>query len=260
MTDYTDDELVSAVLDGEATEEELARVSRDPELSARLRELEAARDLVASTPISAAPATARDDAVARAIAVMPASLEARRRQNARKSRAARVVAIAAAVVVLAAVVGGILALATRGRTQSSATSAAASGSGSSSGRADTGAALPPAPATAAPVTTDLGSYASREALVASLRQAAFGLESGAPSQGPEQGQDRTATGAAQQPAAGNAGELSTVPSCASHPDTRLVGTAVLAGRNVVVFVYGSAGHETVEVYDTSCTLLLTQPL
>ena len=49
MTDFTDDELVSAVLDGEATDEEVARVHADAALSARLAELRAARDAIAAS-------------------------------------------------------------------------------------------------------------------------------------------------------------------------------------------------------------------
>ena len=48
MTDFTDDELVSAVLDGEATDAEAARVHADAGLSARLAELRAARDAIAA--------------------------------------------------------------------------------------------------------------------------------------------------------------------------------------------------------------------
>jgi len=42
----TDDELVSAVLDGEATAEERARVAADPVLSARLAEFTAVAEAV----------------------------------------------------------------------------------------------------------------------------------------------------------------------------------------------------------------------
>ena len=51
----SDDELVSAVLDGVATAEERSRVLADPQLSARLRELTAVRDAVA-TPVAPLPA------------------------------------------------------------------------------------------------------------------------------------------------------------------------------------------------------------
>src|SRR5690242_15956422 len=69
MTDPTprpDDELVSAVLDGEATADERALVEADPASRQRLSELRAARDLVAA-PI-AVPAAARESAIAAALA------------------------------------------------------------------------------------------------------------------------------------------------------------------------------------------------
>jgi hypothetical protein len=67
MTDAfrPDDELVSAVLDGEATPDERARVQADPALSARLGEFAAVRDRVAE-PLPPADETARERAVAAA--------------------------------------------------------------------------------------------------------------------------------------------------------------------------------------------------
>lgn len=69
MTDPTprpDDELVSAVLDGEATAVERARVEADPAARTRLAELAAVRDRVAA-PVAVPPA-AREQAVAAALA------------------------------------------------------------------------------------------------------------------------------------------------------------------------------------------------
>jgi hypothetical protein len=60
-----DDELVSAVLDGEATPEERARVAADPVLSARLAEFQAVHDAVAQ-PVAAPDAGARERAIAAA--------------------------------------------------------------------------------------------------------------------------------------------------------------------------------------------------
>jgi hypothetical protein len=68
MTDATprpDDEIVSAVLDGEATADERALVEADPEAQARLAELRAARDQVAA-PVAVPPAV-REQAVAAAL-------------------------------------------------------------------------------------------------------------------------------------------------------------------------------------------------
>ena len=67
----TDDELVTAVLDGEATDDEVARVRRDPALAARLAELEAVADAVA-TPVAPLDDAVVDDLVARALAVADA--------------------------------------------------------------------------------------------------------------------------------------------------------------------------------------------
>ena len=59
MTDFSDDELVSAVLDGEASDTEVARVDADPVLAARLIELRSARDSIAASGRPAVERTAR---------------------------------------------------------------------------------------------------------------------------------------------------------------------------------------------------------
>lgn len=146
MTDATprpDDELVSAVLDGEATDDERARVEADPAARRRLAELAAVRDLVAA-PVPV-PAGARDRAVAAALAqfdlgaadadpggVDPAApaiaapvdeLGARRARRDRSGRGGRFLAAAAAVVV--AVLGAAAVL--RAVNPASETSVASSG-------------------------------------------------------------------------------------------------------------------------------------
>ena len=63
----TDDELVSAVLDGEATADERARVAADPALSVRLAEFAAVADALRA-PATPPPADARDAAIAAAVA------------------------------------------------------------------------------------------------------------------------------------------------------------------------------------------------
>src|SRR5690349_6571253 len=68
MTEPTprpDDELVSAVLDGEATADERARVEADPAARARLAELTTVRDRVAA-PVTV-PADARERAISAAL-------------------------------------------------------------------------------------------------------------------------------------------------------------------------------------------------
>ena len=63
----TDDELVSAVLDGEATADERSRVAADPALSARLAEFAAVADAL-SAPVTPPSADARDAALTAAVA------------------------------------------------------------------------------------------------------------------------------------------------------------------------------------------------
>ncbi|MEL7207745.1 MAG: hypothetical protein AAGK32_05865, partial [Actinomycetota bacterium] len=68
MTDprRPDDDLVSAVLDGEADAAERARVESDPDLRARLDEFRSISDAVRA-PTGAVEPEIRDDAIARAI-------------------------------------------------------------------------------------------------------------------------------------------------------------------------------------------------
>ena len=65
-----DDDLVSAVLDGEATEDERARVAADPVLAARLAEFAAAADQVAAL-VAPRAAADRDRAITAAVAERP---------------------------------------------------------------------------------------------------------------------------------------------------------------------------------------------
>jgi hypothetical protein len=62
-----DDELVSAVLDGEATAEEVARVEADPVLSARLETFRQLSARVAAPPAPGPAAEARDELLATAV-------------------------------------------------------------------------------------------------------------------------------------------------------------------------------------------------
>lgn len=62
-----DDDLVSAVLDGEAGAEERARVAADPVLRARLAEFDAVRAMVAE-PVAGVAGAARERAIATAVA------------------------------------------------------------------------------------------------------------------------------------------------------------------------------------------------
>jgi hypothetical protein len=67
LTGSPDDEIASAVLDGEATPDEVARVAREPQLAERVEAFRAVQAAVAE-PVSPPSASARDHAVATAVA------------------------------------------------------------------------------------------------------------------------------------------------------------------------------------------------
>jgi len=94
-----DDELVNAVLDGEATPDERARVEGDPTLRARLEELRAVSDLVGSPPPSPDDAQ-RERAIAAAKAAVGQQAEVRTLPDRRRQEVPRFLATAAAVLVL----------------------------------------------------------------------------------------------------------------------------------------------------------------
>src|SRR5205823_8558310 len=98
MNDETRDVLVGAVLDGEATEAEVARVRADPSLAARLDELAAVRSRlqVESLP----PAGAADAAVTAALAAVEPTAVVPLVAHRRWRRAAPVLAAAAALLVV----------------------------------------------------------------------------------------------------------------------------------------------------------------
>jgi hypothetical protein len=113
-----DDDLVSAVLDGEATPGEEARVRADPVLADRLAEFARVRRMVGG-PVDPVDDAARDLVVGRAVAAAGVEEDvgadvigldrARDRRGADRSR--RVVIAAAAVVGALALAGGLLSLA-----------------------------------------------------------------------------------------------------------------------------------------------------
>jgi flagellar basal body-associated protein FliL len=262
MTDFSDDELVSAVLDGEATDEETARVAADPELSTRLAELRSAHDAVATAAIDLPADDVRDVAIAAALAASAppdvVDLQARRRHR----RALQVTSIAAAVLVLLGVIGGLIAW--TGHTSPSAkTSAAASSTppqrdtNTSKSSAEGAAAPAPAPnaaTTASPPAQagDLGSFSTADSLVARARVAAAQFASN----------DSAATAQDQAPlgtSSTQANRSSAAAACGAQPDIRIEAVATLNGQPVVVVVRGQTSPQTVDVYDTSCVLLFSQP-
>ena len=106
MTPPELDELASAYLDGEATEEEAALVASEPRLQELVAELSAVRDLVAA-PVELPSDEVRDQMIARALdqrASVVSLKKARLRLRSTPPRA-RVVLAAAAVVAAIALVG-----------------------------------------------------------------------------------------------------------------------------------------------------------
>ncbi len=123
-----EDELVSRVLDGDATADERARVARDPRLQARVRDFERVQTALAD--VEPASAAVRDDAIAAAMAeVAPvAATDDRVRSDLlaytrgrRRRRIATVVAVAAALLIGVPLLA--IALTGRGTEQKSASTA-----------------------------------------------------------------------------------------------------------------------------------------
>ena len=153
MTPLPDDELVTAVLDGEATDAQAATVAADPVLSARLEELRAVRRAVGAPTEPPEPA-ARDRAVAAALAAWspddlqrpPAGLAPPPPAAVATHRRRRWLVPAVAAAAVAAIVGVALVVDRGGST--SGTSTAAGGAVTTA--ADTaGGAAEAAPTTAA---------------------------------------------------------------------------------------------------------------
>ena len=112
----TDDEVVSAVLDGEATPEERARVDGDAVLARRLAQFRSVSDVVGG-PVSPVDAATRDESIDRALqsagddrgeAKVTEIDRAGRRWRPEPNR--KVLVAAAAVVCLLALAGGLLAV------------------------------------------------------------------------------------------------------------------------------------------------------
>jgi hypothetical protein len=254
MTDFDPDELVSAVLDGEATGDERARVEADPALSARLAELRMVRDaLAAPTPVPSE--RERDAAIAAAIRSAPVDLQQRRRN---RQRLTQIASIAAAILVFAVVVAGIAALSRHDSNNRAASSAAAASSSPTGSEAAAGAVSPstesadaagaPSPplSATAPVVADLGSFATRDALVTAVEQAnaQFRQQTATPPAAASTEQSRSAADA----------------GCASQAGARLFANAQLSGQPVIVVVTAAPNAEILHVYDATCVLLFSQPL
>lgn len=126
--DHLDDEAISAVLDGEATADEVAHVDACATCAARLGELRDAA-LIVRTPVDPPSDAERDAAIAAALAPATATVTPIRRRVAPRW----VGAAAAALAVLAGI--GVLASAQRDRDETKQTSAADSAAGGTTSRA-----------------------------------------------------------------------------------------------------------------------------
>ncbi len=253
MTDFDADELVSAVLDGEATDAERAQVDTDPVLSERLEELRAVRDALAVTTTLPSDRE-REAAITAAIRSAPVDLQSRRQ---RRSRLVRVAAIAAAVLAFAGIAAGIAGIAAHRSHTSGASVAASPSTGAPSTAAESpesaataGEALNPDLSVPASSVTDLGPFATRDALVSAVERATAPLDDTA-----------TASTEGQTPQGAFAPSASTPTdsSCTSRQGVRLFAHAELGGQPVIVVVTNQPGAGTIAVYDTSCNLIFSQP-
>jgi hypothetical protein len=247
MTDF-DDELLSAVIDGEATDEEAARVEADPALAARLAELREAREAIAGD-LQLPSAAQRDAAIAIAVDALPATprtvvaLRDRRRR-----RALQGASIAAAVLVVLGIIGGIAALSGHQSRQANSSAAGTSASSEAAPSRSPSVDAQSGAATAGTSASELGTFATPQALVDVVRRSQT-LE--APAAEPQGGNNSNAQDSAA---------ASRSRSCESGTGVRVVGRAELSGQPVTVIVVESGGQQTVQVLDVNCVVVFTQPL
>ncbi len=209
--DHLDDDALSATLDGEATPAEAAHAGECPTCRARLDVFRAAANAV-GTAVGPVDAARREDAIAAALAAVPASTESRR-----GGPPAWLYAVAAAVVALAALVP----LLTRGDdgadTASRATSKAAAPE--STGQADASTlAAPPVAVDAGDLGTVGASDALRELVVPALVRTPA-PDAAAPTPGP--------------PSAAAGSSAAAIPCLAEVRSSEPVGALRLSGRATV---------------------------
>jgi hypothetical protein len=249
MTDFTDDELVSAVLDGEATDEEAARVRGDAALSARLTELRAARDAIA-TSVTLPRSEQRDALIAVAVTSAEATAAARPTadlRDRRRRRVRRVASIAAALLAVVGLVGAVAALSGRDSRKAGSTAAGQAPSSAVTAPAAAESTSPSLHADQSAAATDglaeLGSFETPQELVDAVKT-------------------RETSAAQNLQAAPRAPASSSSPGapCASRSDVTFVARASLSRQPVIVIVSGSAGQQTLEVDDINCAVVFTRPL
>ncbi len=269
----TDDELVSAVLDGEATPDERARVAADPVLSARLAEFATVAEAVGA-PVAPAPAEARDTVIAAAVA------EARRPDPVvvplRPRRPTGSFLAAAAAVLAVLLVAGLFAGRLGGGDDQGAESADSADSGSD-GTEESGGAEAADDATAEAETADtaadafsdaatveLGAVEDEAALRAALVAAGAlsGLDSAttrstlpAPTAPADQGDQEAVTGDS------DGCQVRLEESDPALDGLLVEGAAVYAGTDAVVYVFATVDGDTrvVVVSRADCTTLVAFP-
>ncbi|MET0490678.1 MAG: hypothetical protein ABW143_10630 [Acidimicrobiales bacterium] len=269
-----DDDLVSAVLDGEATEDERARVAADPVLAARLAEFAAAADQVAAL-VAPRAAADRDRAITAAVAERPRRddvVVAMRGPHRRHSQ--HILAVAAAVLVVLLAAGFLIAqvgddagsgndTAAIGSDDSASDAESASDTAAAAGDAEDGDAA----AFEDTATYDLGAVANdeavRNALVAAgaVNQSTLSADDG----GSDAVTDTTVASVPEAaPVPGGSDDCQIrLEEADPSLDGRLVkASATFAGDPAVVYVFGTAdgGRQVTVVTADTCVTLASFPL
>jgi hypothetical protein len=261
-TTEADDELVSAYLDGEVTPEEMAAVEASPVLLARVEQLRAVVTTVASVPLASAPDAARETSIAAALAAAEVRFEITDLAAERARRRLRVLSIAAAVLVAIAVGAGLLAQAGRdsGTTSTAAKTSVASSSSSAERSSSAGSAAADQAPTAdafALSTNDLGAFDDTTDLVSAVRGR---LEAAKTTSGPVPAAGSGTGDAAPQDSAGGGVPPSSPAPCARPDDVVFDGIARLDGAAVTVLIVGPPEHQVIELLDSTCAVVFSQPL
>jgi hypothetical protein len=255
-----DDDLVNAVLDGEATPDERARVLSDPDLRDRLDELTRVRDLIAAAVPPPDEAT-RDDNIRRAIAA--GRRDGDERVVALRSRRPGVPTwlAAAAVIVLLLAGGALLASVDGGDDDAASLSSGdeSSGAGTEESAADAaedaGGAATSDTVRADELARDLGVVADDDELRESLRLALDGDLDAFEDDEVEPPTDETLSTLPGEARA--CGEQATA---AARPGPRRLFVATYDGAPAIVYVYGpDSDLRVVVVRADDCTLLSEFP-
>lgn len=260
-----DDELVSAVLDGEATASERAIVEADPRLRARLEEFRALQE--SNRAIEPPDEAARDRAIARAVAEAPEPRTAGGGDpivlaHHRRARRMAVLAAAAAVAIAVPLVA-VFVVADREETEHVASDAAASQPDEQPTSAGAGVAGEEGAATTTEQSAFLGTFASLD----ELHEAARGADSSQNRRAAGSAFDAPASSTTAPPAApedatsaGTAEAQRCVALLAQGAKTvQWYATAVVAGEPVLVAVLGDPSPVLV-VARPDCTVLDRSPL